>query len=784
MADDAGRNRVNADEREAADVAALGQRVGQVEQTLHEILNRLNALGLRDRGDADDGRAERVAPRAPQCLPRRMLVIDDSDDDEELFIEDFLDWLLEVEQFFEFMEVPEEKLVKLVAYPLKGGASAWWDRMQGNRALEGRGPARSLALKAKLLLQERRSTFRKNFANSTQSQDDKGRTFFLGSTSKSEQGIKDKVAERRAAPVSDSVRNSNSSKQQSDLKCYKCNQPRHRSSDCPCRKTLAVVEAEDDVEDVLCSPDDEQDAGVYDEDDYSQALVIRKLMLAPKQEDESQRNKLFQTRCLIKSRPFIVIINSGSQENIIRKAVVEKLKLPMEKHSNPYSVGWIKAVGEIRVNERCKVPFSIGRYRDEVYCDLVDMEACHLLLGHPWKYDNDSKHLGRDNTYQLVKEGVRYTLLPMSKKSSPKADVKGDSTAFLIESHSEREMDAKFKESGEMHILIVKELPITQQEEKTPEEVQALLAEFEEIIPDELPPMRDIQHQIGLIPGASLPNLPHYRMSPKENAILKEKIEELLRKGHIREILSPCAVPAPLVPKKDGSWRMCVDSRAINKITVGYKFPIPRLDDMLDQLHGSAVFSKIDLRSGYHQIRIRPGDEWKTAFKTRDGLYERLVMPFGLSNAPSTFMRLMNQVLKSFIGRFVVVYFDNILIYSKSAEEHLEHLHEVLLVLRENKLYVNMKKCSFMKSELLFLRFIVSANGIRVDEEKVWAIHDWPTPKSVGELFEVECDASGVGVGAVLSQEKRPMAFFSEKLNDARRKWSTYDEDFTPSSNL
>jgi hypothetical protein len=193
-----------------------------------------------------------------------------------------------------------------------------------------------------------------------------------------------------------------------------------------------------------------------------------------------------------------------------------------------------------------------------------------------------------------------------------------------------------------------------------PIEVIVMLDEFVDIIVDDLPNSlphgRSINDHIDLICGESFPNKATYIMTPKENEEIKNKVQELLDKGLVKESLSPCGVPTILSPKKDGGWLMCTDSRTINKITIRYIFPLPHIDDFLYYLSGAKYFSKISLKSGYHKIRIREGDEWKIAFKANSGLYEWLVMIFGLTNAPSTFMRLMSEVLKEFIGNFVIVY--------------------------------------------------------------------------------------------------------------------------------
>ncbi|GJT38257.1 putative reverse transcriptase domain-containing protein [Tanacetum coccineum] len=266
---------------------------------------------------------------------------------------------------------------------------------------------------------------------------------------------------------------------------------------------------------------------------------------------------------------------------------------------------------------------------------------------------------------------------------------------------------------------------------------QPIVSEFQDVFPEELPgipPIRDVEFNIELIPGAEPISKAPYRMAPIELKELKDQLQELLERGFIRPSVSPWGAPVLFVKKKDGSMRLCIDYRELNKITIRNRYPLPRIDDLFDQLQGAKHFSKIDLRSGYHQLRVKEQDISKTAFRTRYGHYEFLVMPFGLTNAPAVFMDLMNRIFHEFLDKFVIVFIDDILVFSKSKEEHEDHLRTVLQILRQEKLYAKFSKCEFWLSRVAFLGHIVSSEGITMDPAKVEAITKWPRPTSVTEV--------------------------------------------------
>jgi hypothetical protein len=261
-----------------------------------------------------------------------------------------------------------------------------------------------------------------------------------------------------------------------------------------------------------------------------------------------------------------------------------------------------------------------------------------------------------------------------------------------------------------------------------------VVCEYAYVFLDELPgmpPDRDIEFAIDLQPGTAPISKRPYRMPPPELAELKKQLQELLDKGFIRPSTSTWGCPALFVKKKDESLRFCIDYRPFNVVTIKNKYPLPRIGVLFDQLVGAKVFSKIDLRSGYHQIKIRASDIPKTTFSTRYGLYEYLVMSFGLTNAPTYFMYPMNSIFMPELDKFMVVFIDDILVYSKSEAEHTKNLHTVLQRLREHRLYAKLSKCDFWLKEIKLLGHTISQEGIAVDPNKVQEVMDWKLPTTV-----------------------------------------------------
>ncbi|KAA0062470.1 Ty3/gypsy retrotransposon protein [Cucumis melo var. makuwa] len=571
--------------------------------------------------------------------------------------------------------------------------------------------------------------------------------------------------------------------------CYRCDEPFSKGHRCKNKEFRLCVVA-DDLEDI--EMEDSTHEGEMVEVSSVVELSLNSVvgLTAP---------GTFKVKGTVDDREIVIMVDCGAIHNFISLKLVESLNLPMAETTN-YAV-WKSGASGLQKQGAMTVDWKA------LTMTFVVGDTKVILKGDPSLTRMEISLKVLVKTWQPYDQGF---LINFRAMGISKAD---------------------------------RELVVTDSVEDFQPEFEQLQQEFSDIfdMPDRLPPMRQIDHRIQLKEGTDPINVRPYRYPHAQKNEIERLVNDKLASGIIRPSTSLFSSSVILVKKKDGGWRFCVDYRALNRATVPDKFPIPMIDELLDELNGASIFSKIDLKSGYHQIRVRDEDVRKTTFRTHEGHYEFLVMPFGLTNAPTTFQALMNQVFRPYLRKFLLVFFDDILVYSKGVEAHLEYLIVVFQLLRQHCLFANQKKCYFAKDRIEYLGHWVSAKGVEADQEKIKAMLEWPTPKNVREFggflgltgyyhrfvvkygaiatplmkltkknnfcwleeatkafeqlkramvalsvlalpnfqlpFEVETNASGFDLGAVLSQNRRPIAYFSQKLSSTAREKSVYERE-------
>ncbi|KAJ9552227.1 LOW QUALITY PROTEIN: hypothetical protein OSB04_016272 [Centaurea solstitialis] len=422
--------------------------------------------------------------------------------------------------------------------------------------------------------------------------------------------------------------------------------------------------------------------------------------------------KTMKMEGVINDQRVVILIDSGATHNFISTEIVEKKRIKVEKTSD-YMITLGRKSKRNGIYKLVEVDVQ-GLVVIEDFLP-IQLGNSHVILGIQWL-----ETLGTI----WVNWKAQIMKFPVAGRT---VTLKGDPSLgkSLL---SLKAMSKIIQQEGQAILVELGSCLLSKEEEQEPQvptEVQAVLDEFEQVfsMPKDLPPQRGKDHAINLKEGTEVVNVRPYRYPHYQKSEIEKLVKEMLEAKIFRPSNSPFSSPVLLVKKKDGSWRFCVDYRALNKATVIDKFPIPVTDELLDELHGAKVFSKLDLKSGYHPIRMKGDDVYKTAFRTHQGHYEFMVMPFGLVNAPSTFQSLMNE---DYPRKFVLVFFDDILIYSPTIEEHVKHMRVVYMP--------NKKKCDFAKERLGYLGYVISKEGMEVDESKVKSVREWQAPRNVTEL--------------------------------------------------
>lgn len=529
----------------------------------------------------------------------------------------------------------------------------------------------------------------------------------------------------------------------------------------------------------------------------------------------------------IQSFELIVLIDSGSTHNFVNEKIAGLIRLPVHP-TKPFTVKVANGT-PLPCNGKFKdISFSLQGIPFVATFYSLPIMGLDVVLGVQWLQQLGTVQCNwKTLTMNFEWEGQQRHLQGIQHQQ--------------IEPLSLRAMTKELHHGSTIFAICVETTSVIP--EGIHPEMQQLLSQFADIYqkPTQLPPHRDIEHHINLKDETDPVNVRPYRYAYFQKAEIEKQVQDMLQSGLIRASTSPFSSPVLLVKKKDGSWRFCTDYRALNSVTIRDRFPIPSVEDMLDELYGAAYFTKLDLISGFHQVRVHSADIHKTAFRTHNGHYVYLLMPFGLCNAPSTFQALMNTIFRPYLRKFVLVFFDDVLIYSPDWNTHLEHVRQAFELLRQHKLYLRLNKCAFGQQQIEYLGHVVTHDGVRVDQGKIKAMLEWPQPTNISELrgflgltgyyrkfvrdygviaqpltnllkkgkflwsadaessfqalktamtttptlampnfdapFVVITDASGTGIGAVLTQHDRPIAFLSRALGVSKQSLSTYAKE-------
>ena len=603
--------------------------------------------------------------------------------------------------------------------------------------------------------------------------------------------------------------------------CFNCNERFTAGHRCQGPRILMLEGYEDDNNVIYDEVNEERNTGRHQEENLEPEITLHALTgwSAP---------KTMRVAARIGDHDVIILIDSGSTHNFLSERLANLLRLPViPTETFPVRVAngeSLKCQGRfegVQINLQGTV-FSLTLYS-------LPLTGLDVVLGIQWlellgAVVCDWKQL----TMEFLWENQTRRLIGVDGQD--------------IQAASLKELTKECRHSQTLFALYFQ---IAQAEPpmKIHPSMQKLLQEFSDLFiePSCLPPPREVDHCINLKEGTEPINVRPYRYAHYQKNEIEKQVQDMLQSGLVQTSTSPFSSPVLLVKKKDGNWRFCTDYRALNAATIKDRFPIPTVDDMLDELHGASYFTKLDLRAGYHQVRVKPSDIHKTAFRTHNGHYEYLVMPFGLCNAPSTFQAIMNSIFRPHLRKFILVFFDDILIYSPDWDHHLLHVRQTFEILRQHRFFVKASKCAFGQQELEYLGHIITSQGVKVDDNKIAAMVAWPQPTNISELrgflgltgyyrkfvknygiiarpltnllkkgqfgwheeaeraflalkwamtttpilampnfnesFTIETDASGEGIGAVLSQCGKPVAYMSRALGVAKKSWSTYAKE-------